>query len=182
MRRGPRVPKVGGGDRLANLEAAILCNHTKAAPANWARPQALRKREEGASADEQVGSERQAIARRRPTSTPRRRPRKEAAADKQRPSGCASATRSAWARPVAASSGPRPGASARPLGRIQAQPPRRQGPRLEPGHQPQVVHRPRVYHGWGEEVDYDVLEKYYPTTLRRKFAWVRVGTTQTAMK
>ncbi|MBN1933050.1 MAG: hypothetical protein JW934_00215 [Anaerolineae bacterium] len=32
---------------------------------------------------------------------------------------------------------------------------------------------PRVYHKWGQEVEYDVLEKYYPTTLRRKFAWVR---------
>ncbi len=31
---------------------------------------------------------------------------------------------------------------------------------------------PRVYHEWGQEVGYDVLEKYYPKTLRRKFAWV----------
>ncbi len=32
---------------------------------------------------------------------------------------------------------------------------------------------PRVYHEWGQEVEYDVLDKYYPTTLRRKFAWVK---------
>jgi DNA topoisomerase-1 len=32
---------------------------------------------------------------------------------------------------------------------------------------------PRVYYQWGEEVDYDVLERYYPKALRRKFAWVR---------
>jgi hypothetical protein len=32
---------------------------------------------------------------------------------------------------------------------------------------------PRVYHRWGQKVDYDVLERYYPTALRRKFAWVR---------
>lgn len=32
---------------------------------------------------------------------------------------------------------------------------------------------PRVYHEWGQHVGYDVLEKYYPTTLRRKFAWIR---------
>jgi DNA topoisomerase-1 len=31
----------------------------------------------------------------------------------------------------------------------------------------------RVYYQWGQEVDYDVLEKYYPKALRRKFAWVR---------
>jgi DNA topoisomerase-1 len=32
---------------------------------------------------------------------------------------------------------------------------------------------PRVYYRWGRQVDYDVLERYYPTTLRRKYAWVR---------
>ena len=32
---------------------------------------------------------------------------------------------------------------------------------------------PRVYYRWGQKVDYDVLEKYYPKTLRLKFAWVR---------
>jgi DNA topoisomerase-1 len=32
---------------------------------------------------------------------------------------------------------------------------------------------PRVYYEWGQRVDYDVLEKYYPKALRRKFAWVR---------
>lgn len=32
---------------------------------------------------------------------------------------------------------------------------------------------PRVYHRWGQQVNYDVLERYYPKTLRRKFAWAR---------
>ena len=32
---------------------------------------------------------------------------------------------------------------------------------------------PRVYYEWGQRVDYDVLERYYPKALRRKFAWVR---------
>jgi DNA topoisomerase-1 len=32
---------------------------------------------------------------------------------------------------------------------------------------------PRVYYAWGQEVEYDVLERYYPKALRRKFAWVR---------
>jgi hypothetical protein len=30
-----------------------------------------------------------------------------------------------------------------------------------------------VYYAWGQRTDYDVLEKYYPKALRRKFAWVR---------
>jgi hypothetical protein len=32
---------------------------------------------------------------------------------------------------------------------------------------------PRVYYRWGQRVEYDVIERYYPKTLRRKFAWVR---------
>jgi len=31
----------------------------------------------------------------------------------------------------------------------------------------------RAYYEWGQQVDYDVLEKYYPKALRRKFAWVK---------
>ena len=34
---------------------------------------------------------------------------------------------------------------------------------------------PRVVYQWGLTVDYDVLERYYPKALRRKFAWVREG-------
>ncbi len=34
---------------------------------------------------------------------------------------------------------------------------------------------PRVFHRWGREVDYDVLGRYYSTTLQRKFSWVRQG-------
>ena len=32
---------------------------------------------------------------------------------------------------------------------------------------------PRVYYQWGQEVEYDVLERYYPKALRRKYAWVK---------
>jgi len=32
---------------------------------------------------------------------------------------------------------------------------------------------PRVYYRWGLQVDYDVLERYYPKTLQHKFAWVK---------
>jgi hypothetical protein len=32
---------------------------------------------------------------------------------------------------------------------------------------------PRVLVRWGEQVEYNVLEKYYPKTLRRKFAWAK---------
>ncbi|MHB1318788.1 MAG: hypothetical protein ACYCYF_09250 [Anaerolineae bacterium] len=32
---------------------------------------------------------------------------------------------------------------------------------------------PRVYQRWGERVQYDVLNNFYPTALRRKYAWVQ---------
>ena len=32
---------------------------------------------------------------------------------------------------------------------------------------------PRVYVRWGKRVEYDVIEHYYPTALRRKFAWAK---------
>ncbi len=32
---------------------------------------------------------------------------------------------------------------------------------------------PRVLYEWGEKVEYDVLNRYYPKALQRKFAWVR---------
>lgn len=32
---------------------------------------------------------------------------------------------------------------------------------------------PRVFYRWGQQVEYNMLERYYPKALRRKFAWVR---------
>ena len=32
---------------------------------------------------------------------------------------------------------------------------------------------PRVYYRWGQRVEYDVLECFYPKKLRQKFAWVK---------
>ncbi len=32
---------------------------------------------------------------------------------------------------------------------------------------------PRVYHRWGRRVEYDVLDRYYPKTLQRRFSWAR---------
>jgi len=34
---------------------------------------------------------------------------------------------------------------------------------------------PRAFQKWGQRVGYDVLERYYPTTLRLKFSWARRG-------
>jgi hypothetical protein len=31
---------------------------------------------------------------------------------------------------------------------------------------------PRVYHSWGRQVDYEIMDRYYSKALRRKFAWV----------
>jgi len=37
---------------------------------------------------------------------------------------------------------------------------------------------PRVYYSWGLRVDYDVLERFYSASLRRKFIWVKNGELQ----
>jgi DNA topoisomerase-1 len=37
---------------------------------------------------------------------------------------------------------------------------------------------PRVYYRWGQQVEYNVLERYYPKGLRRKFAWARETSTR----
>jgi DNA topoisomerase I len=34
---------------------------------------------------------------------------------------------------------------------------------------------PRTFYNWGLEVEYDVLKKYYSKALQRKFQWVRAG-------
>ncbi len=38
---------------------------------------------------------------------------------------------------------------------------------------------PRVYYQWGQQVEYDVLECFYPKKLRQKFAWVKEGSQDT---
>ncbi len=165
---------------LANLEAAVICNHTKAIPANWSE---RRKR-----ADERVQVLRERLAQRREelrqaktaltalrregrekeeqTSTPAQRERVRARYAKR--------IERAAARVDAAQQ--------------QVEHARQSLDEFQARHSVTTKKRawnlgtslksyidPRVVYRWGLQVDYDVLERYYPQALQRKFAWVRNG-------
>jgi DNA topoisomerase-1 len=163
---------------MANLAAAELCNHYKTAPASWpARRQRARERlqkykDKAKLRSAQAREDKDALTRLR-----REAREKQAAAKtgKQR--------QQVHAR------------YAKKIGRVKKKVEAAQG-RLERAQaaldkaqtQDDVATRkrtwnlgtslksyidPRVFYEWGQKVDYDVLERYYPTALRRKFAWVR---------
>ena len=130
---------------LANLDAAVLCNHTRQVPAGWSRSrEKLKERqeraEERAACLPRAGQDAARAACSRPGGGPREkeeRPSREAEAD---PGTLPQAGRCRRASPgqsrVSARGGtPRPGQVQ--VGGIRG----RQEAHLEPGHQPQVVHR-----------------------------------------
>lgn len=162
---------------LANLEAAMLCNHTKKAPAGW-------------SASRQHFKERQRAAEQRVEQIRAR--------VKQAGEALEAVRAEAAERRAAAPEARRKQVQARSKTRIEAARKKLQAAREQLDKAQLALAKlktqadiaakkrtwnlgtslksyidPRVYHRWGQQVDYDVLESYYPTTLRRKFAWVR---------
>lgn len=163
---------------LANLAAAELCNHTKQTKGNWETTQEryqqrIAKAEARAALAAERAAEQQALfaalqaeAEQAQADAPSieaaskvvaRYARRLVAAQKRVDTAQASAQRAADA-----------------LGKVRAQ--------FEIASQKRTWNTttslksyidPRVYHRWGESVDYDVLSNYYPATLQRKFAWVR---------
>jgi DNA topoisomerase-1 len=164
---------------MANLEAAAFCNHTKKAPASWPktrqryeeREQRARERvakyraqvkeyEAKVAALRQEAKEKVAAAK-----TPKQRQRKEATY----------ARRLERAEKRITSAQERLRKAQVALGKVKAK-------ALVAGKKRtwntntslKSYIDPRVYYRWGQRVDYDVLNKYYSKTLRRKFSWVRV--------
>ena len=188
---------------VANLQAAELCNHTKKATANWssvrqryeerlgkAKARVERYRQQIAERKEKLKSLRldakaeaaKSAARRSIASMPERVQKKPELVKKR-----LGAERERYAK-----------VKARYAARIQKAreqieltQQRLQRARLAEGKiRAQMLVRsmvrtwnlntslksyidPRVYYAWGQSVDYDVIERYYPKTLRRRFAWVR---------
>ncbi len=162
---------------LANLEAAVLCNHTKQAPAGWPRSQ-QRFQERQKKAEERVAKcQKQVTAYQEALEALYREvAEKESAA----PPAGRQKVEARFSRRIAAAT--RRLEKAREqlrqaeiaLGKIQVQvsiAARKRTWNL--GTSLKSYIDPRVYHRWGQQVGYDVLEKYYPTALRRKFAWAR---------
>ena len=162
---------------LANLEAAVLCNHTKQAPASWpSSQQRYKERQQGAeervrSYREQLRAQREALAALRKEAREKRK--------------AASAARKA---DVTARYEKRIASAEEKVKRLDEALERATHSRDKLKAQASIAAKkrtwnlgtslksyidPRVVHEWGQQVSYDVLEQYYPTALRRKFAWVR---------
>jgi DNA topoisomerase-1 len=165
---------------MANLEAAVLCNHTKKESGNWGATKE-RYQQRQARAEERMESKREAmkLAKDKLAGLREEAREKEAAAKspdqrhrlRQRyrdrvakAQASLDAAREALARAQIA------------VGKIKAQAMIAGKKRTwNLGTSLKSYIDPRVYYHWGQEVDYDVLNKYYPTILQRKFAWVRLG-------
>ena len=165
---------------LANLEAAVLCNHTKQYRGNWegtreryeerlarAKERLERYRSQVKELTGKVAGLRQEAGEKEAAAkTPERRRRTRERYHKR--------LERAMARVVAAR-GRRSRAEVA-LGKLKAQFMMASKKRTwNLGTSLKSYIDPRVYSRWGNEVDYDVLGRYYPAALRRKFAWVRVS-------
>ncbi|MFN2183417.1 MAG: hypothetical protein ACK2UU_05470, partial [Anaerolineae bacterium] len=162
---------------LANLEAAVLCNHTKMAPASWSRSRKRYKEREEKAADrvrtyqERLKTQREALSALRKEARERRRAatrgkKKQVKERYDKRIGVAE-------RRVEKTQGMLERAR-RARGKIKAQYAIASKKRTwNLGTSLKSYIDPRVYYEWGQEVDYDVLEKFYPKALRRKFAWVK---------
>jgi DNA topoisomerase-1 len=162
---------------LANLEAAVLCNHTKKAPASWPRSRE-RYRERRHKAEERVRnyrerlkSFREALADLRKEAREKRKAAPPARRDK-----------------VKARYEKRIGVAGRRVERTKLQLEKARTALDKIKVQSSIASKkrtwnlgtslksyidPRVPYQWGQKVEYDVLERYYPKALREKFAWVR---------
>jgi DNA topoisomerase-1 len=179
---------------MANLEAAILCNHTKKDTGNW-EPRKQRYEERLDKARARKAKYEADLAERKEklqvllVEAASKRAIAQAAVDKVDP-GQASRLekaqanyervraryekRVARAKELIATAQRRVRRAERSAGKIQAQMTLAYHKRtwnLNTSLKSYID--PRVYVRWGEQVEYDVLEKYYPKALRRKFAWAR---------
>jgi DNA topoisomerase-1 len=163
---------------LANLEAAILCNHYKTAPARWQESR-QRASERLEKRKERVAHYRRQVreAKDAPPALRRegREKEKEARTEKQR-----DRVQVRYAKKIERAKKKIETAENRL---------RRAELALDKAETKEAVAvkkrtwnlgtslksyiDPRVFCEWGEQVDYDVLERYYPQALRRKFAWAR---------
>lgn len=163
---------------LANLAAAELCNHTKQVSGSWQNT-AKRYEQRIARGKERVARAQARVAEQRERLTTLQA---EASA-RQEEAGSLEAAQKVVARytkRIAAAQKrieTAEGSAQRAqdaLGKVRAQ--------FEIARQKRTWNTstslksyidPRIYHRWGEAVGYDVLSSYYPSTLQRKFAWVR---------
>jgi DNA topoisomerase-1 len=167
-----------GAVTMANMEAAVLCNHYKKAPENW---QERRKKsaERKDKVQEQLETYRSAAreAGNALAALKRELREKKAGAEVQDKKDQLAAS---YAKKIERAAKKLETAQARlarvenALGKLRTQDAvASKGRTWNLGTSLKSYIDPRVYYRWGQQVDYDVLGKYYPKTLQRKFAWVR---------
>ncbi len=162
----------------ANLEAAKLCNHYKTAPAKWrerrqrAKERLTKKKERAAHYRQQVREAQDALTELRREA---REKKNEARSKSQR-----DRLRGRYAKKIERAKKKVETARGR-LERAQVAQDKFktkdsiavQKRTWNLGTSLKSYIDPRVFYEWGEQVDYDVLERYYPKALRSKFAWAR---------
>lgn len=161
---------------VANLEAAMLCNHYKTAPANW-RDRRQRANERQEKRKERVTRYRSQVRQAREALTALRREAREkknnaktnAQRDKVRVRYAKRIERGKKKIETARNRLERAQVALDKAKTRDAIVAKRRTWNLSTSLKSYID--PRVFYQWGQRVDYDVLECYYPKTLRRQFAW-----------
>ncbi len=162
----------------ANLEAAILCNHTKQPPKNWAERK-VKFREREKSAKERIENIKTLLKtlkqevkdlkveyKEKKEAAPNKAQRKKI---KERYDKKIQAKKSRLEATIQ-----REEKAQIALGKLRAQKAiASQNRTWNLGTSQKSYIDPRVFHEWGKSVNYDVIDKYYSATLKRKFMWVK---------
>jgi len=163
---------------LANWEAAVLCNHTKQYKGNWERTKE-RYAQRRQRAEERIERYRQRVKELREKLRALRQEAREKIAAAKTPER-RQKVRERYEKRIAKAQARLEAARQRrtkaevALAKIKAQFMMASKKRTwNLGTSLKSYIDPRVYYEWGKQVDYDVLARYYPAALRRKFAWVR---------
>ena len=163
---------------LANVEAASFCNHTRKASEGWrVRRDKLVQRQQ--AAEEKLDRQREDLARLKAALAALRsqaREARQAATDKNKAERLAARyqKKTAAAERKVISAQQRLERQQLALGKLKAQAVVAGKTRtwnLTTSLKSYID--PRVFHRWGRSVGYDVLGRYYSSTLQRKFSWVR---------
>jgi len=164
----------------ANLKAAELCNHYKKAPENWKDRRAHFDEKKG-KAQERVNALRaeskQANEALDAIKREMREKRAEVSSDAQKECVKARyAKRIEQAKKKADAAKSKLQRAEDVLGKLKVQDMvAARGRTWNLGTSLKSYIDPRVYYQWGQQMEYDVLARYYPKTLQKKFAWVKAG-------
>jgi DNA topoisomerase-1 len=162
----------------ANTQAAILCNHTKQAPKNWAdRKKRYREREKRAvERVKKIKNQLGELGDKLKNTKKEFRDKKKAANDREKKAKVIEryTKRITKLEERIEKTKIREEKAHTAVGKIRAQKAIAMENRTwNLGTSQKSYIDPRIFYNWGQSVDYDVLEKYYSKTLRVKFQWVK---------